>query len=51
MFARLRSLIRNLVRKSKSDAELDAEVRGYAEMLAEEKMRGGMNRDEAQRYE
>jgi predicted permease len=46
---RLKYLIRNLARKTKRDAELDAEVGGYAEMLADEKMRSGMSPDEARR--
>jgi macrolide transport system ATP-binding/permease protein len=49
MLAKLASLIRNFARKRRRDEELDAEVRGYAEMLAEEKMRDGMKPDEARR--
>jgi len=46
---RIRSLIRNFARRRQRDAELDAEVRGYAEMLAEENMRKGMKAEEARR--
>src|SRR5580698_8912963 len=49
MLARLASMFRHLARKRERDADLDAEVRGYAEMLAEEKIRGGMKPDEARR--
>src|SRR5271155_2821970 len=49
MRSRLNKLIRNLTRRRERDVELDAEVRGYAEMLAEEKMRDGMKPDEANR--
>lgn len=50
ILARLKSLIRNLLGRGRSsDEDIDAEVRGYAEILAEEKMRGGMKPDEARR--
>ena len=46
---KLKSLIRNFMGRRRRDEELDAEVRGYAEMLADEKMRNGMKPDEARR--
>jgi MacB-like periplasmic core domain/FtsX-like permease family len=49
MLAKLKSLILNLARKRKKEEELDAEVRGYAEMLADEKVRGGMKPEQARR--
>src|SRR5208282_3422461 len=49
MLTKLPSLIRNFARKRQRDEELNAEVTGYAEMLAEEKMREGMKPDEARR--
>jgi predicted permease len=49
MKSRLKSLFLNLVHKRQRDEELDAEVRGYAEMLMEEKMREGMKPEEARR--
>src|SRR5271170_5206893 len=49
MLAKLTSLIRNFARKRQRDEDLDAEVRDYAEMLAEEKMREGMKPEEARR--
>jgi putative ABC transport system permease protein len=49
MRLRLKSFFLNGARKRKRDDELDAEVRGYAEMLTEEKMREGMKPDEARR--
>jgi putative ABC transport system permease protein len=45
----LKSFFLNLVRKRKRDEDLDDEVRGYAEMLMEEKMREGMKPEEARR--
>jgi predicted permease len=49
ILARLKSLIRSFVGRHRSDEDIDAEVRGYAEILAEEKMRDGMKPDEARR--
>jgi predicted permease len=49
MLPRLTSLLRNLFRKHRNDQELDEEVRDYAELLAEEKMREGMKPEEARR--
>jgi putative ABC transport system permease protein len=49
MLTKFKSLLRNLTRKRQRDEELDAEVRGYVEMLAEDKMRKGMKPDEARR--
>ncbi|HEV3218846.1 MAG TPA: ABC transporter permease [Candidatus Acidoferrales bacterium] len=45
----VRSLIRNLFRRGRVERDLDAEVRGYAALLEEEKMREGMNPNEAKR--
>jgi predicted permease len=47
--ARLGSAVQNLFRRTRKDQDLDAEVRAYAQMLAEEKMRQGMNPEEARR--
>ena len=49
ILARLKSLIRNFLGQRRTDEDIDAEVRGYAEILAEEKMRDGMQPDEARR--
>jgi predicted permease len=49
ILSRLKSLIRNFLGPRRSDEDIDAEVRGYAEILAEEKMREGMKPDEARR--
>src|SRR5580704_5833916 len=49
VIARIGSTLRNLLRKTRNDQELDAEVRGYVELLAEEKLRNGMKPGEAQR--
>jgi macrolide transport system ATP-binding/permease protein len=46
---RILAYLRNLFRKRHVDEDLDAEVRSYAEMLAEEKMRDGMNPQGAKR--
>jgi len=45
----LRNAIRNWWRKRRTDAELDEEVRGYIELLAEEKIRSGMDATAARR--
>src|SRR5579872_5760419 len=45
----LRNAIRNWRRKRRTDAELDEEVRSYAELLAEEKIRSGMGAAQARR--
>src|SRR5580692_7090584 len=47
--ARIRSASQNLFRKTKKDEALDDEVRGYVDLLAEEKMRQGMNPEQAHR--
>ncbi|HEV2490541.1 MAG TPA: ABC transporter permease [Candidatus Acidoferrales bacterium] len=49
MTSRLKSLFKNLFRKERAEEQLDEEVRGYAEMLAEEKIQQGMNPREARR--
>jgi predicted permease len=45
----LTAAIRNWRRRRQADAELDEEVRGYVEMLAQEKILGGADAREAQR--
>src|SRR6185437_11378467 len=45
----LTNAVRNFWRKRRTDAELDEEVRGYAELLAEEKIRSGMGSAQARR--
>src|SRR3984885_14516286 len=47
--ARIRSASQNLFRKTKRDEDLDAEVRGYADLLAQEKMREGLTPEQARR--
>src|SRR3984885_6617907 len=47
--ARIRSASQNLFRKTKKDEALDDEVRGYVDLLAEEKRRKGMNPEQARR--
>jgi putative ABC transport system permease protein len=49
MLSRMTSFLRNTFGKRRNERDLDDEVHGYAEMLAEENMRAGMNPDEAQR--
>jgi predicted permease len=46
---RLRSMARNLVRKDRVEHDLDDEIRGYLDMLTEEKIRRGLPRAEARR--
>jgi len=47
--ARLRSALRNLFTRSRVERELDADVRAYADLLADEKVRAGMDRHAARR--
>lgn len=49
MIARLRALWRNFFDRGTVNRDLDEEIRGYLEMLAAEKVRGGMTPDEALR--
>ena len=49
MLSRMKNLFRNIFAKQHADGELDAEVRGYVDLLAEEKIRAGVNPDEARR--
>ncbi len=48
-FRRCYNFCRNLFRKQRADRDLDQEIRGYLELLAEEKAQSGMGRDEALR--
>src|SRR5438477_1978823 len=48
-FARMRSLFRNLLDREAVDEQLDQEVSSYLEMLADEKVKRGMNRQNALR--
>ena len=45
--SRMKNFLRNIFAKRHNDGELDDEVNSYVDLLAEEKMRGGMNPDEA----
>jgi predicted permease len=47
--SRMKNFLRNIFGPRRNDLELDAEVHGYLDLLAEEKMRQGMNPDEARR--
>jgi predicted permease len=49
MANRLISLLRNLLWKRRADLQLDEEVRGYVQLLAEEKVKRGMNAADALR--
>ena len=49
MFHRLLALCRNIFRKERIDQELDEEIRSYLELVAVEKVRCGMPREEALR--
>jgi hypothetical protein len=49
MLSRMTSCWRNFFAKRRNDRELDDEVHSYVDLLAEEKMRQGMNPDEARR--
>jgi predicted permease len=45
--SRIKNFFRNILAKRRNDRELDDEVHSYVDLLAEEKMRAGMNPDEA----
>src|SRR5688572_33127777 len=47
MVSRVRSLWRNLVRRSQVERDLDDEVRGAFELLVDEKIRDGLSRADA----
>ena len=47
MINKLRALWKNLLRKDQVEDDLDEELSEYLASLAEDKMRSGMNRDEA----
>jgi predicted permease len=49
LFVKARSFLRNLLLSGKVEADLDQEVQSHLEMLKEEKIRGGMSPEEAQR--
>ena len=49
MLSWMKSFVRNIFGRQRSDRELDAEVRSYVDLLAEEKMRQGMPPEEARR--
>ena len=49
LLARLASLRRNLFQRDRVNSEIDEEVRAYARMLEEEKVRSGMTAEEARR--
>jgi putative ABC transport system permease protein len=49
ILSRIASLLRNLSGKQPNEQSLDDEVHSYVELLAEEKMRNGMNPEQARR--
>jgi predicted permease len=49
LWLRIRATLRNLAHKNRAEADLDAEVRAWAEMLADDKMAGGTPAAEARR--
>src|ERR1700693_1159892 len=49
IIARFRSGVGNLFRKTRRDEDLDTEVRGYVDLLAEEKLCTGINPENARR--
>src|ERR1039457_4788834 len=46
-FRHLYNFCRNILYKRRADQDLDQEIRSYLDLLAEEKARSGMGRDEA----
>jgi putative ABC transport system permease protein len=49
IFKKLKNTGANLAGKSARDRELDAEVNGYLDELTDEKIAGGMDREQARR--
>ena len=49
LIARARSVARNLFSRSRGEGELDASIRSYVDLLADEKIRAGMSVEEARR--
>jgi predicted permease len=49
LWARLKSLSRNLLRRQQVESQLDEELRSYADMLADEKISAGVPAQEARR--
>ena len=49
MISRAGSLLRNTTHKDQMDRELTEELSSYVEMLTEEKMKNGMNEQDARR--
>ena len=47
--SRMKNLFRNIFAKKSSDLDLDDEVRSYADLLTQEKIRAGVSPDEARR--
>ena len=49
MWTRVRSALRNLLRKQQIESDLDAEIRSYVDAATSEKIAGGLSHDEARR--
>src|SRR3981081_566625 len=49
LWARLKSLSRNLLRRQEVESQLEDEVRAYADMIADEKIAAGISAQEARR--
>src|ERR1700728_3024234 len=49
LWARLKSLSRNLFRRQQVESQLDEELRGYADLIADEKIAAGIPPSEARR--
>jgi putative ABC transport system permease protein len=49
ILSRATAFVRNLSQRQRTDDDLDAELRGYVDALAAEKMRRGVNRADAER--
>src|ERR1700759_5542317 len=50
LLSRIRSTLRNLFRKRQVEAELDDEVRAYADLVTKEKIAAGIPESEARRF-
>ena len=49
LWSRVKSILRNLIRKPQVERQLDDEVRSYVEMMTDERIAAGMSASEARR--
>ena len=49
LWSRIKSTLRNLLRKPQIESQLDQEIRAYVDMVTDEKIAAGMSASEARR--